>query len=85
MIVIGLRVGTICQCDQRVPGDQYWFRSAQRMLRNLAAMKMREKQPVCDAKGGFGEVGRYGTLLIILTTSADICDAICSADNVPRS
>lgn len=23
MIVIGLRVGTICQRDQRVPGDQY--------------------------------------------------------------
>lgn len=53
MIMIGLRVGTIYQRDQLVPGDQYWSRSAQRMLRNLAAMKKREKQPVCDAKGGF--------------------------------
>jgi hypothetical protein len=51
--VFGLRVGTIRQRDQLVPGDQYWFRSAQRWLRDLSAIKRTEKQPVFDPKGGF--------------------------------
>jgi len=48
-----LRVGTTRQRDQLRPVDQYWFRSAQRWLQNLSAMKTREKQPIfySDAAG----------------------------------
>ena len=53
--VVSLRVGTIRQRDQLVPGDQYWFRSAQPWLGELPDIKKREKQPVFDAKGGFGK------------------------------
>ncbi|MBI5318542.1 GFA family protein [Bradyrhizobium sp.] len=53
--VVSLRVGTIRQRDQLVPGDQYWFRSAQRWLAEMPAMKQRETQPVFDAKGSFGK------------------------------
>lgn len=53
--VVSLRVGTIRQRDQLVPGDQYWFRSAQPWLPELPDIKKREKQPVFDAKGGFGK------------------------------
>ena len=52
--VVGLRVGTIRQRNQLIPSDQYWFRSAQGWLADLVGMKSREKQPVFDAKGGFG-------------------------------
>jgi hypothetical protein len=52
--VVGLRVGTIRQRDQLVPGDQYWFRSAQGWLGRLSAIARRDKQPVFDPKGGFG-------------------------------
>jgi hypothetical protein len=53
--VVGLRVGTIRQRDRLVPGDQYWFRSSQAWLRDLPAVQRREKQPVFDAKGTFGD------------------------------
>ena len=52
--VMSLRVGTIRQRDQLIPTDQYWSRSAQSWLRDLPAIKKREKQPVLDPKGGFG-------------------------------
>jgi hypothetical protein len=53
--VVGLRVGTIRQRDQLMPSDQYWFRSSQPWLQRLPSMKKQEKQPVFDAKGGFGD------------------------------
>jgi hypothetical protein len=53
--VVSLRVGTIRQREQLIPGDQYWFRSSQAWLANLQATKQREKQPVFDAKGSFGK------------------------------
>jgi hypothetical protein len=52
--VVGLRVGTIRQRDQPIPGDQLWFRSAQPWLQDLQTIRKREKQPVFDAKGNFG-------------------------------
>jgi hypothetical protein len=52
---VGLRVGTIRQRDQLVPSDQYWFRSSQAWLAGLPSTKKREKQPVFDAKGTFGD------------------------------
>ena len=51
--VVGLRVGTIRQRDQLVPGDQYWFRSALAWLSDLPGVAKRDKQPVFDPKGGF--------------------------------
>jgi hypothetical protein len=32
-----------------------WFRSSQAWLQHLPTMKKREKQPIFDAKGGFGD------------------------------
>ena len=52
--VVGLRVGTVHQRDQLIPSDQFWFRSSQAWLQRLSMMKKTEKQPVFDAKGGFG-------------------------------
>lgn len=54
-VVVGLRVGTIRQRDQLVPRDQYWFRSAQGWIQDLATMTKRETQPVFDAKGSFDD------------------------------
>jgi hypothetical protein len=51
---VGLRVGTIRQRDQLIPSDQYWFRSSQTWLKELHAVLRRDKQPVFDAKGSFG-------------------------------
>lgn len=53
--VFGLRVGTLRQRDQLIPRDQFWFRSSQRWLRQLAEIGKRETQPVFDAGGGFGD------------------------------
>jgi hypothetical protein len=53
--VLGLRVGTLRQRDQLIPGDQFWFRSSQAWLHRLPTMQRREKQPAFDAKGGFGD------------------------------
>lgn len=53
--VVGLRVGTIRQRDQLVPGDQYWFRSAQAWLAQLPAIKTQPTQPVFSRKGTFGD------------------------------
>ena len=53
--VVGLRVGALRQRDRLVPGDQYWHRSAQAWLGQMASIKTRETQPVFDAKGGFGD------------------------------
>jgi hypothetical protein len=53
--VVGLRVGAIRQRDQLIPSDQFWFRSAQAWLQHLSTIEKREKQPVFDAKGGFGD------------------------------
>ncbi len=53
--VVGLRVGTIRQRGRLVPSDQYWSRSSQEWLERLPTMKKREKQPVFDPKGGFGD------------------------------
>jgi hypothetical protein len=47
--VVVLRVGTIRQRDQLPPTEQYWFRSAQRWLQNLSAVKTKEKQPTFDS------------------------------------
>jgi hypothetical protein len=52
--VVGLRVGTIRQRDQLTPTDQFWCRSSQAWLQKLPTINQREKQPVFDAKGGFG-------------------------------
>jgi hypothetical protein len=52
--VVGLRIGTIHQRGQLVPSDQFWFRSSQAWLEHLPTINRREKQPVFDAKGGFG-------------------------------
>ena len=43
------------QRAQLIPSDQYWFRSSQAWLPDLPAMQRREKQPVFDAKGAFGD------------------------------
>ncbi len=51
--VVSLRVGTIHQREQLPPTDQYWFRSAQKWLQNLSAIKRMDKQPIFDPKGGF--------------------------------
>jgi hypothetical protein len=51
--VVGLRVGTIRQRDQLIPGDQFWFRSAQPWLQDLPTIRKREKQPAFDEKGRF--------------------------------
>lgn len=51
--VVSLRVGTIHQRDQLPLTDQYWFRSAQKWLQKLSAIKRMEKQPIFDPKGGF--------------------------------
>jgi hypothetical protein len=53
--VVGLRVGTIRQRNQFVPGDQYWCRSSQSWLPQLPTIKRREKQPVFNPKGGFSD------------------------------
>ncbi|MFT3912477.1 MAG: GFA family protein [Ferruginibacter sp.] len=54
--VVSLRVGTIRQRDQLVPGDQYWFRSAQPWLAQKSPISRSEKkQRVFDARGGFGK------------------------------
>lgn len=53
--VLSLRIGTVRQRDQLVPRDQYWFRSSQAWLADLPATSRREKQPVFDAKGSFGQ------------------------------
>jgi hypothetical protein len=52
--VVGLRVGALRQRDLLVPREQYWGRSAQGWLGDLAAIPRRETQPVFDAQGGFG-------------------------------
>jgi hypothetical protein len=51
--VVSLRVGTIHQRDRLPPTDQYWFRSVQKWLQNLSAIKRMDKQPIFDPKGGF--------------------------------
>jgi hypothetical protein len=53
--VVGLRVGALAQRDRLVPREQYWCRSAQGWLGELASIPRRETQPVFDAQGGFGE------------------------------
>lgn len=53
--VVGLRVGTLRQRDQLIPGDQFWYRSSQAWLSRLPMMKKMEKQPVFDATGRFGD------------------------------
>jgi hypothetical protein len=52
---VGLRVGTLRQRAQLIPGDQYWSRSSQAWLQDLPRIKRRDTQPVFDAKGGFGD------------------------------
>jgi hypothetical protein len=52
---VGLRVGTVHQRDQLIPKDQYWFRSSQPWLQDLATIKKRDRQPIFDAEGGFGD------------------------------
>jgi hypothetical protein len=52
---VGLRVGTIRQRDQLSPSDQYWFRSSQAWLQGLPTVRKRDKQPVFDPNGGFGD------------------------------
>jgi len=52
--VLSLRVGTLRQRDQLAPRDQFWSRSAQAWLQNIASIHSHEKQPVFDPKGGFG-------------------------------
>ena len=52
--VLALRVGAIRQRDQLIPREQYWFRSSQVWLKDLPAIAKRDKQPVFNAKGGFG-------------------------------
>ena len=52
---VGLRVGTVRQRDQLIPSSQLWFRSSLAWLQHLAMIKKTEKQPVFDAKGGFGD------------------------------
>ncbi len=52
---VGLRVGTVRQRDQLIPKDQYWFRSSQPWLQDLGTIKKRDRQPIFDATGGFGD------------------------------
>ena len=52
--VHGLRVGSVRQRDRLVPREQYWFRSSQAWLADLACIGRLEKQPTFDAKGGVG-------------------------------
>ena len=52
--VVGLRVGTIRQRDQLIPSDQFWCRSSQSWLQGLSEINKREKQPMFDSRGGFG-------------------------------
>jgi hypothetical protein len=49
--IVSLRVGTIRQRDRLIPTDQYWFRSAQRWLPSLSAMKRTETQPIFRPTG----------------------------------
>jgi len=51
--VVGLRVGTIRQCDRLIPSEQWWFRSAQGWIENVPAIRRRDKQPAFDPQGGF--------------------------------
>ena len=53
--VLALRIGALAQRDRLVPREQYWCRSAQGWLGDLASIPCRETQPVFDAQGGFGE------------------------------
>jgi hypothetical protein len=41
--VVGLRVGALGQRDRLIPNDQFWFRSAQAWLNDLANLKKTEK------------------------------------------
>jgi hypothetical protein len=52
--VVGLRVGTLRQRDELIPRDQFWFRSSHAWLQHLPTIKKRERQPVFDANGDFG-------------------------------
>ncbi len=54
--VVSLRVGTVRQRDQLIPGDQFWFRSSQTWLQSLPMMAKKNMQPVFDANGGFGDL-----------------------------
>lgn len=53
--VFSLRVGSIRQRDRLVPQVQYWCRSAQPWLGDLAKMDRQERQPVFGTRGAFGE------------------------------
>lgn len=52
--VVGLRVGTLRQRDLLVPKTQYWSRSSQNWLGDIAAIERLETQPAFDAKGRLG-------------------------------
>src|SRR5690606_752974 len=51
--VVGLRVGTIAQRDRLIPSDQLWFRSSQKWLADIPALRKQETQP------RFGEDGTF--------------------------
>lgn len=51
--VVGLRVGTITKRHELRPKDQFWFRSAQPWVEEIAAIPRTATQPVFDPKGGF--------------------------------
>ena len=53
--IFGLRVGAIHQRDELIPKTQYWFRSSQGWLQNLATIDRREKQPALDTKGAISD------------------------------
>jgi hypothetical protein len=46
-----IRLGTVRQRDQLVPGTQLWFRSAQHWVREIASIPKIEKQPTFDRAG----------------------------------
>ncbi len=52
---VALRVGSIRQRDRLVPSDQYWGRSAQGWLADLAAIPRRDTQPGFDPDGRVGD------------------------------
>jgi hypothetical protein len=53
--VVSLRVGATRQRDDLIPSEQFWFRSSQAWLQQLPKIQKREKQPVFDSKGNFGD------------------------------
>jgi hypothetical protein len=50
---LALRVGSVHQRDLLIPSQQYWCRSSQAWLADLASIPRQETQPAFNAQGSF--------------------------------